>query len=104
MRDLVVSEVRGAVTALGRTLERLDQARRNVELARDLEEAERLQLDLGESDLFRLNLREQQTAVAAAALVDVVGEHFRALAAYRAVLGLPYDEVVAGQPVGGTAP
>ena len=34
-------------------------------------------------------------------MIDVLAEHFRSLADYRAVLGLPYDEVVAGTAVGG---
>ena len=55
----------------------------------------------GESDLFRVNVREQQTAVAAQNLVEVLAEHYFALAGYRAVLGLPYDEVLAGEPLGG---
>jgi hypothetical protein len=70
-------------------------------LAERLEQAERLQLEAGESDLFRVNLREQQSALAAAGLVDVLAEHFKALADYRAVLGIPYDEVRAGEGVGG---
>ncbi len=39
--------------------------------------------------------------MAASALVDIMAEHYLALAGYRAVLGLPYDEVLAGEPVGG---
>lgn len=101
LSDVVVSEVRQSVAVLEQTLARLDQARRNVELARELERAERLQLELGESDLFRVNLREQQSAVAARNLVEVLAEHYFALAGYRAVLGLPYDEVVAGERLGG---
>lgn len=99
LADVVVSEVRDAASALRQTWVRLDQARQNVELARQLEDAERLQLELGESDLFRVNLREKQSAQAASALVDVLAEHFQALVGYRAVLGIPYDEVLAGRPV-----
>ncbi len=99
--SLVVAEVRDAVAVLEQTLARLEQARTNVRLAHELEEAERLQLELGESDLFRVNVREQQTAIAEAGLVDVLAEHFVALTTYRAVLGVPYDEVVAGARVGG---
>lgn len=100
-RDLVLSEVRDANSALGLAWLRLDQARENAELARRLEQAERIQLDLGSSDLLRVNLREQQSAQAEAGLVDVLAEYFMALADYRAVLGIPYDEVVEGRPVGG---
>jgi hypothetical protein len=51
-----------------------------------------------------VNLREQQAAVAALSLVEVLEEHFRSLAEYRAVVGLPYDEVVAGGAIGSGAP
>jgi outer membrane protein TolC len=94
VEDVVVTDVRDAALGLTQTWAQMEQARENVRLARELAEAERLQLQAGESDLLRVNLREQQAAVAAAALVDVFEEYFRALAQYRAVLGLTYDEVV----------
>ncbi len=99
-RDSVVAEVRDSASALRQTWLRLEQVRENVRLAGLLEEAERLRLREGQSDLLRVNLREQQTASAASMLVDVVAEHFRALADYRASLGLPYDEIVAGRAPG----
>lgn len=98
-RDLVVTDVQDAESALTQSWERLAQARENETLAVRLEEAERLQLEAGQSDLFRVNLREQQTAAAAAAVVDVLAEHFKALADYRAVLGVPYDEMAGATDV-----
>ncbi len=98
VKDVVASEVGDASSALRQAHARLALARRNVELALELEAAERIALDEGQSDLFRVNVREQQTAVAAAAEVDVQNEYFKALADYRAVLGLTYDEVL---PTGG---
>lgn len=94
-RDLVVADVRDAVSALTQSWLRIAQARENVELAAQLAEAERVQLQAGESDLLRVNLREQQSAVAEAGLVDVLDEHFRALARYYAVLGVPYGDLAA---------
>lgn len=99
-QDLVRTEVQDAVSALVQSWVRVNQASENADLAGQLEEAERLQLQLGESDLFRVNVREQQTAFAASSLVETLAEYFRALAEYRAVLGLPYDEVVAGARIG----
>lgn len=95
VKDVVVNDVRDASSALTQAWQRLALARENVELALRLEEAERVALDEGQSDLFRVNLREQQTAVAASSEVDVQSEYFKALTDYRAVLGLTYDEVVA---------
>lgn len=100
VRDLIVTDVQDASSALRQSFARIKQVEENVELAGQLEEAERLLLREGQSDLLRVNLREQQTAAAAGAMIDVLAEHFRALADYRAILGLPYDEVLAGAAVG----
>jgi cobalt-zinc-cadmium efflux system outer membrane protein len=97
-KDIVITDVQDSVSALRQSWERLEQARENVRLAIELADAERFQLQVGESDIFRLNLREQQAALAAASLVDVLDEHFRSQARYRAVLGIPYDEVRAERP------
>ena len=93
-RDQVVAEVRDARSALRQTWLRLEQNRKNVQLAGEIEQVERFRLEEGESDLLTVNIREQQTARAAATLVDVLAEHFRSLAEYRASLGVPYDEVL----------
>lgn len=100
--DSVRVQVRDVVSELSQSWQRIAQARENVQLANELAQAERLQLEAGQSDLLRVNLREQQAALAAAGLVDVLEEYFRASAEYRAVLGLPYDEVVAGAALGTT--
>jgi outer membrane protein TolC len=97
-KDVVRSEVQDAASALVQAYRRLGLARRNAELALQLEDAERVALDEGQSDLFRVNLREQQTASAQASEVDSQREYFTALADYRAVLGLAYDEVVPSGP------
>ena len=92
LREVIVTDVQDARSALTQSWLRIEQARENVRLANELAEAERFQLTAGESDLLRVNLREQQAAVAAASLVDVLQLYFRALAAYRAVLGIPHGE------------
>lgn len=92
------SEVQDAASALVQAYRRLGLARQNAELALQLEDAERIALDEGQSDLFRVNLREQQTAAAQASEVDSQREYFTALADYRAVLGLAYDEAVPTGP------
>ncbi len=97
-RDVVRSEVQDAASALVQAYRRLGLARQNAELALQLEDAERIALDEGQSDLFRVNLREQQTAAAQASEVDSQREYFTALADYRAVLGLAYDEAVPTGP------
>ena len=92
LEDRVQVEVADAVSALTQSFERLAQTRENVRLADVMAQAERDLLLDGASDLFRVNLREQQAALAQLAEIEVLSEHFRALARYRAVLGIPYDE------------
>lgn len=89
--DVIVAEVRDARSSLMQSWLRIEQASENVRLANELADAERLQLAAGESDLLRVNLREEQAALAASALVDVLREYFRSLTAYRAVLGVPFE-------------
>lgn len=86
-RDMIGAAVRDAHSAWVQAWRRYEQASRSLELARELEEAERLQLSEGNSDLLRLNIREQQTAQAASFLVDVKTEYFEALSTYRAAIG-----------------
>jgi len=90
VRELVAADVSDSVSALTQSWQRLGQAHENVQLADELAGAERLQFEVGESDLFRVNVREQQAALAAADHVDVQAEYFRALARYYTVLGVPY--------------
>ena len=46
-----------------------------------------VQVEAGASDLFRLNLREQQLTLAVLGQIEVTAGYFRALAQYRASLG-----------------
>lgn len=92
-RDRVVADVQASGAVLSQNWEGLELTRETVRLAGVMEEAERFALRQGQSDLLRVNLRERDTAAAASNLVDNLAEHFRALAEYRASLGVPYDEV-----------
>jgi outer membrane protein TolC len=84
LRDRVVAELRDAHSALTAAAAQLDQARRNVELADQLEEAERLRFRQGATDLLALQIREQASFDARLAELDTQLEYGRALAAYRA--------------------
>ena len=90
LSETVVAEVRDARSALEQSWLRISQARENVRLANELADIERFQLGVGGSDLLRVNLREQQAAVAAAGLVDALEVYFRALAVYRAAMAVPH--------------
>lgn len=93
-RDVVMAEVKDEASALQQSWLRIEQARENARLAEALAEAEKIQVDAGESDLFRLNLREQQSAMASETLVRVLEEYFRAATRYSTALGVGFDEVV----------
>jgi outer membrane protein TolC len=86
-RDRISVEVRDALSAWTQASRRIEEARRSVALAEELESAERFQVQEGNSDLLRLNIRERQTAQASAFLVDVLQEYFEAWTRYQAVTG-----------------
>lgn len=96
-REVVQADVLDAVSALRQNWDRLGQARENVRLANELAVAERVRVDAGESDLFRLNVREQQAVLASEELIAVLEEHFASLARYRAVLGVGYEDLTPGR-------
>lgn len=87
-RDRVVNEVANALSALRATHAQLDQAERNIELARELVDAERRAFELGRSDLLRINLREIALADARLLRLDALRGYFLARARYRAALGV----------------
>ena len=85
--DNVRVDVQDARSAVKQSFDRLAQAERNVELASQLARAEEIKVLSGQSDLFLLNLQEQQVALAGETYAGVLEDAFRALAAYRAALG-----------------
>jgi outer membrane protein TolC len=80
----IVAQVQGARTALTAAYAGLQQAERNVELARQMEDAERVKFERGDSDLLLVNIREQATADAAVLAVDAAATYFMAQAQLRA--------------------
>jgi hypothetical protein len=53
-----------------------------LEITRQLEEAERVRFNLGDGNLFLVNLREQATFDTELRQVGALNEYFRALALY----------------------
>jgi len=82
----IVAQVQGARTALAAAYAGLQQAERNVELAREMEQAERTKFERGDSDLLIVNIREQATADAAALAVDAAATYFMAQAQLQAAI------------------
>jgi cobalt-zinc-cadmium efflux system outer membrane protein len=86
-RDRVVADVRDAVASLRAALERTEIARRELAVAREVEQAERERFRQGDSNIFLVNQREQTTAEASVRLVDATADWLRARAAFRAAMG-----------------
>ncbi|MCB1279329.1 TolC family protein [Prosthecobacter sp.] len=85
-RDRIVADVRDSYSALIAAYESLTQTRRNVELARQLQEAEAERLKQGATDLLALQIREQAGFDAKVTEVEAQAEYFRAQANYRAAI------------------
>ncbi|HEU4404564.1 MAG TPA: TolC family protein [Polyangiaceae bacterium] len=86
-RDRISVEVRDALVAMRAARQRVEAARGEVELARQLEQSERARFDLGEGTLLVVNLREQATADAAQREAEALADYHRAVATYRAAAG-----------------
>lgn len=86
-KDKIALEVRDAAAGTDAAAARLGLARRELELAQQLERAERQRFDMGDSTILFVNLREQATFDAATRELDTLLEHHKALALYRAVVG-----------------
>ncbi|MCA9260967.1 MAG: TolC family protein, partial [Planctomycetales bacterium] len=88
-------EVRNAMTALAADYRQLEQARKSVELALRMEEAERIKFSQGGSTILLINLREQATADAELMVVEASADYFRSQAELHAAIA---GELAAAQP------
>lgn len=87
LQDKVEAEVRDALSALLAAYELAGQARETATLAQRVAEAERRRFSLGDSDVLRLNLREEAVAEARLGLIDALLHYWSAAATYRAAVG-----------------
>lgn len=81
-RDQIIAEVRDAASAVRASYERSAVLHEELKATRQVEEAERLRYELGDSTLFVLNQREQATAEAALREATALADYFRSYAAY----------------------
>ena len=93
-QDKVLTDIQNAIAAMDAAYLQVGQAREGVELARIMEEAERRNLFLGNSNILFVNLRETATVDAALLEVDALAEYFRSVADYRAALAIDADDLV----------
>lgn len=81
-RDQVATEVKDAASAVNAAFQRVQVIGDEVQISRELEDAERTRFELGEGTLFILNLRELATAEAAIRQVIAQADYQRAVAQY----------------------
>lgn len=86
-RDRIAADVRDAQSGMRGGRDRIEATRREVKLAVELEEAERIRFAQGDSHLLIVNIREQQAAEAEIREVDALLDYHRAVADWRAARG-----------------
>jgi cobalt-zinc-cadmium efflux system outer membrane protein len=86
-KERIEADVRDAQSAILAAWDRIEATRREVQLALELERAERTRLDQGDSNLLIVNIREQQTAEAELREVDALLDYYRATADLDAAKG-----------------
>jgi outer membrane protein TolC len=100
-RDRLAADVRDALAAMEAAYDRVSIARREVEVAERLAQAERTRFELGDGTLLFVNIRETAAAEARVRVVDALADYYRGQAAYRFALGRDVDRMV---PARGASP
>jgi outer membrane protein TolC len=85
-RERIVAEIQDALSAVKAAQQQMEQTQRNVDLAKQLEEAERKRFEQGAADLLALQIREQATFDARLLEIDARAEFYRALTDYEIAL------------------
>lgn len=86
--DRIAAEVRDALSALKAAQQRIAVVRQQREAARQLAEGEQTRFELGDSSLLIVDMRELANGDAAMAEAEALGAFFKAMADYRAALGV----------------
>lgn len=84
LQDQILVEIRKLVEIIDANITFIDLTSQELQLARKLEEAEKIRFSAGESDFFLINLREQQTADAQVRQYKALQDYFKSLANYQA--------------------
>ena len=87
--DKIEAEVRDAAIALRASFQKAEILDEEVDVTRELESLERERFDLGDSNLFTVNLREAATADAELRLIEALADYHRARAIYELVIAAP---------------
>lgn len=87
LRDKITAEVRDARSALNAAALRAEITRKEVELAKKMEQGERERFRQGDSNQLFVNLREQATADAAIREIEAITDYYKSLASLKASIG-----------------
>jgi outer membrane protein TolC len=87
LKDKIAVEVYNAKSALNAALLRAQLTEQETQLAKKLEQGERVRFRQGDSNQLFVNIREQATADAAVREVDALAEYLKSLANLKAALG-----------------
>ncbi|MFM8270251.1 MAG: TolC family protein [Pseudomonadota bacterium] len=87
LRDKIATDVYNARSALNAAALRAQVTEQETELARKLEQGERIRFKQGDSNQLFVNIREQATADAAVREVDALADYQKSLANLKASLG-----------------
>jgi outer membrane protein TolC len=85
--DRIAAEVKDSLSALEAAAQRLALARKQLEMAQELENGERTRFEVGDSNLMFVNQRELARGDAAITGADAMNAFFKAMADYRYALG-----------------
>jgi outer membrane protein, heavy metal efflux system len=87
LREQITTEVNDAASAVRASFQRWKILNEEVQVAQQLQDAEKARFDLGEGTLFILNLREQATVDAAVREISAQADFHRAMAVYEFMTG-----------------
>lgn len=87
-REQISADVQDAISYLDRALERIQRAKEEVQIAQQVTDLEMTRFRIGQVTLLEVNIRELAAAGAKAKLIDAIADFYRALADFRAALGL----------------
>lgn len=87
LKDKIASDLYNAKSALNAAVLRAEVTEQETELARKLEQGERIRFKQGDSNQLFVNIREQATADAAVREIDALADYQKSLANLNAALG-----------------
>jgi len=87
VKDKIATEFYNAKSALAAAALRSEVTQKETELAKKLEQGERVRFRQGDSNQLFVNIREQATADAAVREVEALAEYHKSLANLKAALG-----------------